>query len=300
MIQLKSKIDSQDNLSRKYVWGVSKTHLIESGYIQFPEREYDSLCISSQIGCGLGCSFCATSLNGMVRNLNADEIIGQVEGMIKDTDYPHRKMEVSFTGMGEALLNFNSVVSAIQNLSTSYQDLHFTLSTTGIVPKIYELAEYNFNLQLRISLHAPNDELRTQLMPINIKYPLHTILSAAKYYAEKSEKKVILNYLMIDSVNDSEKHAHQLVKLLKGLPIRLRISKLSPVPETGLKASTDIKHQSFTKICTQEGLDTYQFNSLGTDIEVGMGQLRPDVLMSLEDFSSLYLQKTTKCLLIAN
>lgn len=269
------KQQSKDGLATKYIWTLSNGKIVESAYFKFPTRDYDGVCVSSQVGCNLGCTFCATGLEGLVKNLECEDIISQVERIIQDINYPERKIEVSFTGMGEPLLNFQPVLGALEYLEEKYSNIQFTLSTVGIVPEMYKLAQQKLKLQLRISLHAPNDDLRTTLMPITKKYSIHDVLNAAVHFAETTNQPVIINYLLLSGVNDANSYASELVKLLKGLPVRLRISRLSPVSETIFQSATNNKHKEFEKICVQGGIDTYQFENLGLDIEVGMGQMRP-------------------------
>ncbi|MCR4328347.1 MAG: radical SAM protein [Patescibacteria group bacterium] len=267
-MSLQAKAES--SVVTKYVWATRDGHTVESAHLQFRTREYDSLCISSQIGCAMKCAFCATGLQGIVRNLTGDEIILQVNGMLGDTQYPARGLEVSFTGMGEPLLNFSAVKSALEHISP---DMRVVISTVGIAPGIRKLVGLRMtNLQLRVSLHAPNDELRTELMPITRQYPIGEVLAAAVEYADTLRTRVVLNYVLLKDVNDAEAHAEELVGLLNGLPVRLRLSRFSPVSETGFAESAN--HHAFEQICAQGGLDVYQFHSLGTEIGAGMGQFR--------------------------
>lgn len=280
MLSIFKSLHSKDRLVTKYIWELEDGNTIESTYIKFKNRDYDSLCISSQAGCQLRCAFCATRLDGFLRNLTTNEIIAQVEGLRRDI-YPKRNLQVSFTGMGEPLLNFDAVVNALTHLKSKYPKMRFSLSTVGIVPKLYKLAEHVSDIQLRVSLHAPNDTLRHQLMPIAKKYPIKEVIRAATSYATATGATIIFNYLLLSGVNDSDAHANELVNVLKGVPAHLRISKFSHVYEADFDVASNKRHKAFEAICTQAGISTYQFDSLGTDIGAGMGQLRfhPSVML---------------------
>lgn len=275
MLPIASRLASNDG-TIKYVWRLGDNNTIESVYLRFPK--HDSLCISSQAGCNLRCAFCATGLDGLVRNLTSDEIVSQVESLFEDQGPPERTFEVSFMGMGEPLLNMEPVIESIERLRSHYPDMLFSLSTVGLVPQIYSLAERELKLQLQISLHAPEDGLRSQIMPINTKYPIAEVLEAANHYASVTRSNFYVNYLLLDGVNDSDECAHALVALLKGMPAYTRIAMYNSISEIDLKPASQAQHEAFGKICAEGGLNMYQFNSLGVDIASGCGQLRSAVV----------------------
>lgn len=270
------RLMSNDQATIKYVWSLDDNNYIESVYLQF--EEYDSLCISSQAGCNLNCKFCATGLEGLKRNLTVSEIVGQVEGVFMDVGLPTRDFEVSFMGMGEPLLNLETILEAINRLKVNYPAIRFSLSTVGIVNKLYELKHKTTDLRLQVSLHAPNDELRTQIMPITKKYPISEVLEAAVAYAHFSEKYLTINYLLLNEFNDSEACAHELVKLLQGIPKEvttyLKLSRYNIISEFEFTCSPDEQHEAFEAICVQSGLNVYRWASKGVDIGGGCGELR--------------------------
>jgi 23S rRNA (adenine2503-C2)-methyltransferase len=276
VLKLIKRLPSNDRTSIKYVWGLEDKNTIESVYIRF--AKYDSVCISSQVGCSLKCAFCATGLGGLLRNLDTSEIIAQVESTFEDIGAPKRDCKISFMGMGEPLLNLGSVLNAQEHLKSKYPEMRFSLSTVGIVPKIYELVNTNTDIQLQVSLHAPNDYLREKIMPITKKYPIKEVLEAAKYYALISGKILRINYLLLNGVNDSDTHADELVKLIRGLPAYLKISRFNPVSGIDMTTTSDEQHKAFEAKCSRLKLRVYQFASMGVDVEGGCGQLRAHFL----------------------
>lgn len=275
MLPIAIRLASNDG-TIKYVWRLGDNNTIESVYLRFPK--HDSLCISSQAGCNLRCAFCATGLDGLVRNLTSDEIVAQVESLFEDQGPPGRAFEVSFMGMGEPLLNMESVIGAIETLRSHYPNMLFSLSTVGLVPQIYALSTRDLKIQLQISLHAPDDKLRSQIMPINTKYPIAEVLEAAKHYASVTHTNFYVNYLLLDGVNDSDECAHALVALLTGLPAYTRVAMYNSITEIDLQPASQARHEAFGRICAEGGLNMYQFNSLGVDIASGCGQLRSNVV----------------------
>jgi 23S rRNA (adenine2503-C2)-methyltransferase len=263
---------SKDGVSTKYVWDVENGSSIETVFIRF--KDYDSICVSSQAGCALKCAFCATGLGGFQRNLSDIEIIEQVYNILEDIDFLPRNPKISFMGMGEPLLNLKNVLEAHRLLLSKYPLMRFSLSTVGIVPKIYELAKQDSNIQLQVSLHASNDELRKEIIPITNKYPIKEILEAAKNYAISTNSIVRINYLLFEGVNDSISHAEELVDLLIDMPVYLKVSKYNPVLGVVLETPSDKKHTAFEDKCQKMGIKVYSFFSRGVDIEGGCGQLR--------------------------
>lgn len=286
MLPIVARLASSRDNSVKYVWKLADNQTVESVFLAFDG--HDSLCVSSQVGCHMACSFCATGLDGLKRNLSASEIVAQVDGVIEDRGLPSRQFEISFMGMGEPLLNLKAVVEAITELKSRPYDLLFSLSTVGIVPKIYELAEMDINLLLQISLHAANDKLRSVLIPINSKYPIAEVLKAANHHASVKGNSLYFNYLLMDGVNDSDDAAHELVALLKDLPAYVKISRLNPISEIDLSPASNSRHERFEAICSEGGLNRYHFGSMGVDIEGGCGQLRTQVASSVSANQELF------------
>lgn len=272
MLSIIKRLKSSDETTVKYVLELEDKNTIESVFIRF--MTYDSLCISSQVGCKLKCKFCTTGLSGFARDLTSNEIVAQIENIFGDVGVPVRDFKVSFMGMGEPLLNLDAVLIAQESLKSSYPSVRFSLSTVGIVPKIYELTGRNRDMQLQVSLHAPNDRLREEIMPITKKYPIRDVLKAAKHYAQMSGKIFRINYLLFDGVNDSDVCANELVDLIRDLPAFLKISKFNSISEIELNSASNERHKAFEVRCSQAGIHVYQFSSMGVDVQGGCGQLR--------------------------
>jgi 23S rRNA (adenine2503-C2)-methyltransferase len=258
--------------STKYVMAGSQNNTFESVYLNL--EKYESVCISSQGGCAMGCVFCATGLDGFQRNLSDIEIREQVVAVLREQGSLGENVKVSFMGMGEPLLNLDNVIMAYRYLSSVFPRMRFSLSTVGITPKIIELSEYNTNIELQISLHAPNDDLRRTLMPICEKYGIRNLLNAAAFYNKKTGNSVRLNYMLLKGVNDSDQEVAELYSLLKGFPAKIKISSYSHIDNLNFKSCTREEHLSFTQKLSRLGLNVYNFFSSGTDIDGGCGQLR--------------------------
>lgn len=280
MLNMLKQLPSNDGTSIKFVWELEDKNVIESVYIKF--NKYDSICVSSQVGCNLSCKFCATGLDGLIRDLKSSEIIDQVESIFNIIGKPQKDFKISFMGMGEPLLNLEAVLEATEYLKSKYIDIRFSLSTAGIAPKIYELAKKNLDIQLQISLHAPNDLLRKEIMPITKKYPIKEVLEAATHYALTSGKIVRVNYLLLNGINDSDLHAEELVNLLRDLPVYLKISKFNPVSGIDKTPTKDNQIKAFENKCSKLNIRVYRFASMGVDVEGGCGQLRSKFLAKLQ------------------
>jgi len=220
------------------------------------------------------CQFCATGQQGFKRNLTSFEIALQVQLILQEQNSKGEKTKVSFMGMGEPLLNLNEVIFAQESLSQNFPEMRFSLSTIGITQKIYELADRNNEMELQISLHAPNDFLREQIMPLTRNSPIKDVLNAAKFYSTKSKKPLRLNYMLLQGINDSNKEVKQLVKLLSTYPSKLKISSYSPIEGVLFKTCEIKEHMAFIEKLKFHGLNAYSFISSGTDIDGGCGQLK--------------------------
>jgi 23S rRNA (adenine2503-C2)-methyltransferase len=269
---LARRLRSADAGTVKHVWTLRDGQAVESVYVRFPTR--DTLCISSQVGCALRCAFCATGLDGWRRDLSAGEIAAQVESALADLGAPRRPFGVTFMGMGEPLLNLPAVLGALRYLEGRHPDALFSLSTVGIVPGLHELAARTTRVHLQLSLHAPDDRLRRRLMPITHRYPIRDALAAALRYAAAAGKTLTVNYLLLEGVNDSDAHARELARVLRGAPVRLKLSRFNPVAGVDLAPAREERHRAFEDACRGEGLAAYEFDSLGVDVEGGCGQLR--------------------------
>jgi len=268
----------------KWLMGFGGGNAVETVFIPEPKR--GTLCISSQVGCALNCSFCSTGAQGFSRNLSASEIIGQVwqaaQALGHERNGQRRITNVVLMGMGEPLLNFDAVVSA---LSLMRHDLGFglaakrvTLSTAGMVPGIYRLRD-TIDVALAVSLHAPEDELRETLVPLNRKYPIRELMqSCADYVSDKHKRTVTFEYTLIDGVNDHPDHARKLVKLLRRLPSKLNLIPFNPFPGTGYRCSPEPRIRAFQEIVMKGGLIATVRKTRGDDIDAACGQLVGKVL----------------------
>ncbi|MXP56598.1 23S rRNA (adenine(2503)-C(2))-methyltransferase RlmN [Pantoea sp. Mhis] len=261
--------------------------LIET--VCIPTLNHTTLCISSQIGCPLKCNFCLTAKQGFNRNLKVSEIIGQIwnAGKIINNSKNIQKKSITnivIMGMGEPLLNLHNLVPAVKIMLDKFgfalSKRHITISTAGIVPAINMLADL-IDVSLAISLHAPNNELRNQIMPINKKYNIESLLNAAKHYMNKSNANhngITIEYVLLNQVNDHIHHAHELAKLLKDLPCKINLIRWNSFPGATYKCSSDIRINNFIKILTSYGLITIIRKIRGNDIYAACGQLAGNII----------------------
>jgi 23S rRNA (adenine2503-C2)-methyltransferase len=258
----------------KWVLQTDAQNRIETVFI--PEDGRGTLCVSSQVGCALECAFCSTARQGFNRNLGVAEIIGQL--WVAQRELGEGKVtNVVLMGMGEPLLNFNNVVSAIDLMLDDFtyglSKRRVTLSTSGVVPALDRLAEVT-DISLAVSLHAPDDELRDQLVPINRKYPIRELLDACKRYVGKDHRrKVTFEYVMLDGVNDTPAHAKALVRILSRVPSKVNLIPFNPFPGTAYRCSTPDTLRRFSEILQQAGLITTTRKTRGDDIDAACGQL---------------------------
>jgi 23S rRNA (adenine2503-C2)-methyltransferase len=265
--------------TRKWLLRADASQAFEMVFI--PETDRGTLCISSQVGCALDCAFCSTAQQGFNRNLTTAEIVGQVWLANRELGWrvgDNRIItNVVFMGMGEPLANFRNVVPAIRIL---LDDLGFdisrrrvTLSTSGLVPQIYKLAE-EVNCALAVSLHAPNDELRSQIVPINRKHPIAELLEACWHYLdEQNGRSVTFEYVMLDGVNDQLEHARELAALLRGRPAKLNLIPFNPFPGTQFRRSPMPVITRFRDELIRRGVLATIRRTRGDDIDAACGQL---------------------------
>jgi len=265
--------------TRKWLFKLADGNAIETVFI--PEEGRGTLCVSSQAGCPLECAFCSTGKQGFSRNLSTAEIIAQVcvanrcLGGNPNTD--RVITNVVLMGMGEPLLNFDAVVRATNVLMDDFgfglSKRRVTLSTAGIVPAIYRLAEVS-EVSLAVSLHAVTDELRNQIVPINRKYPLEKLLAACKHYiGNEKRRKVTIEYVMLKGVNDSPNEARKLVRLLQGIPSKMNLIPFNPFPGSPYLASDEETIDQFRNILIRAGITTVTRRTRGEDIDAACGQL---------------------------
>lgn len=277
--------DSSDG-TIKFVMGLSGGQEVETVWI--PEKDRRTLCVSSQVGCALDCSFCSTAQQGFNRNLSVAEIIGQVWrvaqiiGSYGDTgDKP--VTNVVMMGMGEPLLNLNNVVPAMELMLEDFgfglSKRRVTLSTSGVVPAL-DLLRDKIDVALAISLHAPNNELRNELVPVNRKYPMEEFLAASRRYVanSKANDKVTVEYVMLDGVNDSMEQAHELAHALKDTPSKINLIPFNPYPGSPYKRSSNSRIDRFNKVLQEYGFTVIVRKTRGDDIDAACGQLVGDVI----------------------
>lgn len=266
----------------KWVIDTGKDNFIETVYI--PEKDRGTLCISSQVGCSLACTFCSTGMQGFNRNLTTAEIIAQVmiaKQYLSDKD--RRISNVVFMGMGEPLLNEQAVYSAcdllLDDLAFGLSRRKVTISTSGVVPALLRMADRT-SVSLAISLHAPDDLLRDELVPINQKYPIKELISACKNYlnAGTQERHILFEYVMLDGVNDSTVQAKKLALLLKGISAKVNLIPFNPFPETQYKTSKKVTIASFQDVLFDNGIRTTTRRTRGEDIDGACGQLAGKVV----------------------
>jgi 23S rRNA (adenine2503-C2)-methyltransferase len=269
--------------TRKWLLSGGNGQAFEMVYI--PEEDRGTLCISSQVGCALDCSFCSTAQQGFNRNLTTAEIVGQVWLANRELGWQvgdNRIItNIVFMGMGEPLANFRNVVPAIRifldDLGFDISRRRVTLSTSGLVPQIYKLAE-EVNCALAVSLHAPNDELRSQLVPINRKHNIAELLEACWHYLdEQNGRSVTFEYVMLDGVNDRPEHARELAKLLRDKPAKLNLIPFNPYPGTQYRRSPVAAIEKFRDELMQRGLIVTIRKTRGDDIDAACGQLAGQV-----------------------
>lgn len=268
----------------KWLMGFGGANAIETVFIPEPNR--GTLCISSQVGCALNCSFCSTGAQGFNRNLSTGEIIGQVWQAAKALGHERngrrRITNVVFMGMGEPLVNFEAVAPALwllrNDLGFGLAAKRVTISTAGMVPGIDRLRK-TIDVALAVSLHAPEDGLREQLVPLNRKYPIAELMAACqRYVADKHKRSVTFEYTLMDGVNDHPEHARKLVKLLRRVPSKLNLIPFNPFPGTAYRCSPPERISAFQQIVMDGGLIATVRKTRGDDIDAACGQLAGQVV----------------------
>ncbi len=273
-----------DDGTRKWLLRLDDGNCVETVFI--PEADRGTLCVSSQVGCMLNCTFCSTARQGFNRNLRADEIISQLfiaKRALGQTPGGERLVtNVVMMGMGEPLLNFDNVVAAmglmVEDLAYGLSRRRVTLSTAGVVPGIDRLREV-LPVSLAVSLHAPNDALRDSLVPINRKYPIRELLDACKrYVAGDARRRITFEYVMLDGVNDSLSHARALVGLLQGVPAKVNLIPFNPFTDAGYARSPQERIDHFRDVLIRSGIVTVTRRTRGDDIDAACGQLAGQVM----------------------
>ena len=266
----KSELDGTE----KFLLAFPDGNLIESVLMRY--KHGNSICISTQVGCRMGCKFCASTIEGRVRNLSAGEILSEV---IAVQNYiGERISNIVLMGSGEPLDNYDNVVKFLDVVSADYGlnigQRHITLSTCGIVPKIYELADRELSITLAISLHAFNDEKRKEIMPIARKYTISELLEACRYYLNKTNRRITFEYALVKDVNDGIEDAKALGKLLRGMLCHVNLIPVNEIKENTFKRSSKKTIEEFSEILKNNGIEVTTRREMGSDINAACGQLR--------------------------
>ena len=272
--QVVRKQQSQKDGTIKYLWKLADGNCVETVLMRY--HYGNSVCISTEVGCKMGCAFCASTLGGLVRPLEPFEMLDQVLFTQVDSGLPIS--HIVLMGIGEPLdnlqnvLRFLELVNSPEGMNISMR--HISLSTCGLVPKIDELGDYKLQISLAISLHGSNNDVRNRIMPVNKAYPIEVLLPACRRYYEKTSRRIHFEYAMIDGVNDSLQNAKELLTLLKGLPAHVNLIPLNHVEESPLKPSSKSAVAAFQKALEDGGVTATVRRTLGSDIDASCGQLR--------------------------
>ena len=273
-VSIEKKLISEYDYTQKYLYKLHDGEFIESVLMKY--KYGYTICVSTQVGCRMGCKFCASTLDGVVRNLTASEILSQVYEAQRDNDI--KISHVVLMGMGEPLDNYDNVMRFLslitdengQNMSMR----HISLSTCGVVPKIYDLMEKDLQLTLSVSLHAPDDEIRSSMMPVNRKWNIDELLTACRKYTDATRRRISFEYAMVSGVNDSDDCARLLARKLRGILCHVNLIPVNEVKETGCKKSSRERIESFSAILEKNGYAVTVRRKLGSDINASCGQLR--------------------------
>ena len=271
---------SQIDGTRKYLFRLSDGNLIESVLMKY--HHGNSVCISSQVGCRMGCRFCASTIDGLVRGLLPSEMLEQIYRIQKDIG--ERVDNVVVMGSGEPFDNFDNLLRFIELLNNeeglNISARNLTVSTCGIVPKIYELADMQPQITLAISLHSPNDELRRSIMPVANKYSIDEIMKACRYYVEKTGRRITFEYSLVKDVNDTDECAMQLVHLVKGIKCHVNLIPVNPIKERDYKQTAQAGVNHFRSRLEKCGVNATVRREMGRDIDGACGQLRRSYMES--------------------
>ncbi len=272
-VKILEKLVSSDGTT-KYLFSLYDGNVIESVLMRYSYG--NAVCVSTQVGCRMGCGFCASTLNGLERNLEAGEILSQIYEISRDID--ERISSVVLMGSGEPLDNYDNVIRFIRLLNSrdgaDIGQRHITLSTCGLAEKIDKLRGENLQITLAISLHAPNDEIRGKTMPVSRKYDMETLLSSCRRYSEETKRRITFEYALIRGVNDSAACAKELASKLKGMLCHVNLIPVNDVKEREYVHSSEEQIKSFASILMGRGIETTIRRKLGSDINAACGQLR--------------------------
>lgn len=277
-IKIREKYVSKLDKTTKYLFELEDGNCIESVVMYY--KHGISICISSQVGCRMGCKFCASTIGGLYRSLTAGEILNQV--IFAQKDIGERISNIVMMGIGEPLDNYDNVIKFLHNvnnevgLNIGYR--HISLSTCGLVDKIYALAEEKMPITLSVSLHAPNDDIRNTIMPVNSKYNVAELIKACRDYIDTTTRRISFEYSLISGVNDSVDNAKELAKLLKGMLCHVNLIPVNKVKERGFEKGTKAQIEKFRNTLVSLGINATVRRELGSDISASCGQLRKKIL----------------------
>jgi len=268
------KQESKKDGTIKYLWQLSDGNCVETVLMRY--HYGNTVCISTEVGCRMGCAFCASTLGGLVRKLESFEMLDQVLFTQIDSGLP--VSHIVLMGIGEPLDNMENVLRFLELVNSedgmNISMRHISLSTCGLVPKIDELAQHKLQISLAISLHGPNDAIRDKIMPVNKAYPIDELLEACRRYYAATSRRIHFEYAMIDGVNDSQENAKELLRRLKGLPAHVNLIPLNHVEESPLKPSSRSAVMKFQQTLEDGGVTATVRRTLGSDIDASCGQLR--------------------------
>lgn len=270
-LKIKKRLVSNIDNTVKYLYGLEDGEAVESVLMDY--KHGAALCVSTQVGCKMGCKFCASTLAGWVRNLAPSEMLGQMYESERDSG--KTLDSIVLMGIGEPLDNFDNVMKFLKILEESGFSLRrVSLSTCGVVDKVYDLAKLKLGVTLSVSLHAATDEKRSEIMPINKKFPLKTLMTACDDYFAATGRRISFEYSLIEGVNDDESSAKELIALLGGKNCHINLIPINEVRERGFKKSPYVER--FQRLLTNAGLNATVRRTLGADINAACGQLRRD------------------------
>ena len=266
--------ESQKDGTIKYLWQLSDGNCVETVLMRY--HYGNTVCISTEVGCRMGCAFCASTIGGLVRKLEPFEMLDEV--LFTQVDSGQPISHIVLMGIGEPLDNFDNVMRFLELVNSpegmNISMRHISLSTCGLVPRIDELAKLKLQLTLSVSLHAPNDQIRNIIMPVNKAYPSQELLDACRRYYAETSRRISFEYAMIDGVNDSVENARELISRLRGLPAHFNLIPLNHVEESPLKPSSKAAVAMFQKTLEDAGIPATVRRTLGGDIDASCGQLR--------------------------
>ena len=271
--QVKKLVSKEDNTT-KYLFELENNYIIESVFMRYSYG--NTMCISTQAGCRMGCAFCASTIGGVEKSLSPSEMLAQIYEAEKDTG--EKVNGVVLMGSGEPLDNYDNVIKFIKLINSkngkNMGQRHITLSTCGLINKMYELADEDLQITLAVSLHAPNDGIRNTIMPVSKANPMDKLLEACKYYTDKTKRRITFEYSLIKGVNDSPQNAKELASKLKGMLCHVNLIPINDVKERDYVRSSNETIKTFEEILLSRGIETTVRRKLGSDIDAACGQLR--------------------------